>query len=79
MLTELRGFADPKEWRGANRLGTHSSRGGAARVILEVGGSSSQLLRSGQWHSSDYEPYLDLGREESRVAASMLIEASEEE
>ena len=60
--TELRGVAGLREWRGANRLGTHSFRGGAARVISVAGGSSSQLLRSGQWHSSDYEPYLDLGR-----------------
>ena len=52
---------------------------GAARAILEAGVFSSQLLRSGQWHSSAYELYVDLGREETRAGASLLIEASGED
>ena len=78
VLAELRGFADLKEWRGSGRLGTHSFRRGAARATLEAGASFSQLLRSCHWRSSACQRYLDLGREESRAAASIIVEASEE-
>ena len=57
---------------------THTFRRGAARAILEAG-VFSQLLRSGRWHSSAYELYVDLGREETRAGASLLIEASDED
>ena len=57
---------------------THSPRRGAARAILEVGGSLSQLLRSGRRRSSAYQPNLDLGREETRAVASKLVDASGE-
>ena len=79
VLTELRSFAGLKGWRGASRLGIHSCRRGAVRAIREAGGPFSQLLRSGLWHSSAYQLYLDLGHEESRAVASMLIEVSAEE
>ena len=37
VLAELRAFGDLKEWRGANRSGTHSLRTGPARAILDAG------------------------------------------
>ena len=79
MLSELRYFAEGREWPRANRLGTHSFRRGAARAILEAGGSFAQLLRSGQWHSSAYQLYLDLGHEEATAMASVLVEGSDDE
>ena len=79
MISELRFFAAGREWPRANKLGTHFFRRGAARAILEAGGSFSQLLRSGQWHSSAYQLYLDLGHEEAAAMASVLVEASDDE
>ena len=78
VLTELRAFGDPREWRGAGRLGNHSFRRGAARVDLEAGGAFYQLLRAGQWRSSAYQLYLDLSFEESKAVASILVEASDD-
>ena len=60
-------------------MGTHFFRRGAARAILEAGGSLPQFLRSGQCRSSGYQLYLGLGREESMVVASILIEATDED
>ena len=60
VLSELRRFANLKAWRGANRLGAHPLRRGAARATLEAGGSFPQLLRPGQLHSSAHQLYLDL-------------------
>ena len=79
MLSELRYFAAGREWPRAAKLGTHSFRRGAARAILEAGGSFSQLLRSGQWRSSAYQLYLDLGHEEASAMASVLVEGSDDE
>ena len=78
-LAELREFEELKDWREAGRLGAHSFRRGAARAILEAGGSFSQLPRSGQWRSSAYQLYLDLGHEESRAMASIMVEAPDDE
>ena len=78
MLSELRYFAEGREWPRATKLGTHSFRRGAARAILEAGGSFSQLLRSGQWRSAAYQLYLDLGREEANAMASVLVEGSDD-
>ena len=79
VLTEFRAFGEVKEWRGAGRLGAHSFRRGSALAILKAGGSSSQLLRAGQCRSSAYQLYSDLSSEESRAAASILVEASDDE
>ena len=79
VLSELRAFAGSRQWDRAGRLGTHAFRRGAARAILKAGGSFAQLLRAGQWHSSAYKLYLDLGREESQAVAEVLIEASDGE
>ena len=79
VLSELRYFAEGREWPRATKLGAHSFRGGAARAILEAGGSFSQLLRSGQWRSSAYQLYLDLGHEEASAMASVLVEGSDDE
>ena len=79
VLAELRYFAEGREWPRANRLGTHSFRRGAARAILEAGGSFAQLLRPGQWHSSAYQLYRDLGHEEATAMASVLAEGSDDE
>ena len=79
VLAELRGIAELKGWRGAGRLGTHSSRRGAARAILEAGGSLSQLLRAGHWRASAHQLYLDLGHEEARALAAITVEASDDE
>ena len=40
--------------------------------------SIPQLLRAGQWRSSDLQLYLELRRQEVQAVASVLIEASEE-
>ena len=79
VLAELRYFAEGREWPRAARLGTHSFRRGAARAILDAGGSFAQLLRSGQWHSSAYQLYLDLGHEEATAMASVLVEGSDDD
>ena len=79
VLSDLRGFAAGREWPRAAELGTHSLRRGAARAILEAGGSFSKLLRSGQWRPSAYQLYLDLGREEASAMASVLVEGSDDE
>ena len=79
VLSDLRDFAMGREWPRATKLGTHSFRRGAARAILEAGDSFSQLLRSGQWRSSAYQLYLDLGREEANAMASVLVEGSDDE
>ena len=50
----------------------------AAPAIFEAGGSFSQLRRSGQWHSSAFYPYLDLGRKVTQEMAPILIEASDD-
>ena len=47
VLDELRSFARAKEWRNAERIGTQSLLMGAAREILEAGGSLAQLLEAG--------------------------------
>ena len=78
-LSELRDFAAGREWPRGGKLGTHSFRMGAARAILEAGGSFPRLLRSGQWRSSAYELYLDLGHEEAGALASALVEGSDDE
>ena len=73
-LTRMQGWRDP------NKLGAQSFRKGATRAITQAGDSFSlSLLRPGQWHSSANRRYLDLGREEAQVMASILIEASDDE
>ena len=67
------------EWRGASRLGAHSIRRGAAGAIREAGFFPPQLLRPGQWRSSAYQLYLELGREESRTIDPIMVEAAEGE
>ena len=62
----------------AARPGAHGIRGGASRAILETGGSSAQLLKEGQLHSSAYRLCLDLGEEETEGMASALIGTSED-
>ena len=62
-LTELRAVARQQGWGRAAKLGAHAFRRGAARAILSSGGSFAQLLKGGQWYSSAYQRYLDLGRE----------------
>ena len=42
-------------------------------------GSSAQLLKAGQWHSSAYRPHLDLGAEEAAAMVRVLIEVSDDE
>ena len=54
-----RSFAQLKKWQQGGRMGAHAVRRGAARAILGAG--VSQFLRSGQWRSSAYRLYLDLG------------------
>ena len=79
VLTELRSLARAGGWAQASKLGTHSVRRGAARAILEAGGSFSQLLRAGQWRSLAYKLCLDMGREETTAVSSLLTDASDDE
>ena len=79
VLAELRSLARAGGWAQASNLGTHSVRRGAARAILEAGGSFPQLLGAGQWHSSAYKLYLDMGREETTAVSSLLADASDDE
>ena len=76
---KLRRMARSLGYEKAERLGSHSIRRGAARAILEAGGSFAQLLKAGQWHSSAFRLYLDLGVEEKKAMAEVLIEHSDEE
>ena len=79
VLTELRPLARAGGWTQAAKLGTHSVRRGAARAILEAGGSFSQLLRAGQWRSLAYKLFLGMGREEPTAVSSLLADASDDE
>ena len=79
VLTDLRAFAGAWNCSRGDKLGTRSFRRGDARAIKEVGGSCTQLLRSGQWRSSAYQLYLDLGHEEANAMASVLVEGSDDE
>ena len=77
-VSSLRCMARQLGWEKSERLGAHSIRRGAARAILDAGGTFAQLLKAGQWHSSAYRLYLDLGGEEAKAMASVLIEDSED-
>ena len=79
VLTDTRAFACQRELDRAERFGTNSSCRGAAGSTLSAGGTSAQLLEAGQWRSSAYRLYLDLGREESQEAAAILIEVPDVE
>ena len=61
------------------QTGTHGIRRGVARAMLGWGGSSARLLEAGQWRSSAYRLFLDLGAEEGAAAARVLIESSDAE
>ena len=76
---KLRRMARSLGWEKAERLGSRSIRRGAARAILEAGGSFAQLLMAGQWHSSAFRLYLDLGIEEKKATAEVLIGNSDED
>ena len=76
---KLRNMARHLGWERSEKLGSHSIRRGAARAILEAGGSFAQLLKAGQWHSSAYRLYLDLGMEENKAMAQVMIEQSDDE
>ena len=78
-MSEFRAFARARNGPRGDRLGTQSFRSRGARVILEAGGSLSQLLRSSQWRSSAYQLHLDLGREGARAMASVIVEGSGDE
>ena len=68
----LRGQAEELGgWENTDRPGTHSSRRGAARTILEAGGSFAQPLKAGNRHSAKYRHYAAM--------RSMLTEAPEGE
>ena len=77
-VSSLRCMARQLGREKSERLGAHSIRRGAARAILDAGGTFAQLLKAGQWHSSAYRLYLDLGGEEAKAMASVLIEDSED-
>ena len=79
VLPEFGALAGTRNWPRNDKLGTHSFRGGAARAVLGAGGTSSQLLRSGQSHSSAYQLSLDLGRRDADAMASALVEGSDDE
>ena len=64
-------------WERAGRLGPHKTRRGAARAILDAGGSFAKLLRAGHWHSSAYRAHLDIGIGETKSMALILIEAAD--
>ena len=79
VLGELRSPGEARDWKSAEKLGTHPPRRKAARAILDAGGPFAQLLVSGQWRSAAYKLYFDLGREDTGAVASILIEASDED
>ena len=74
----LRSTARQFGWGQAEKLGARSIRREAARAILEAGGTSAQLLKTGQWKSSAYRLYLDMGGEKAKATASVLVEDSED-
>ena len=43
-----------------------------------AGGIFAQPMRAGQWHSSASRLYVDMGGEEAKAMASVLIENSDE-
>ena len=59
---KLRSVAGLFGWEEAARLGAYGVMQGAARAILEDGGSFSQLVRAGRWRSAPYRLYLDIRR-----------------
>ena len=79
VLAEPRLFGRPKGWKSAEKMDTHSLRGGAARPIREAGSSFSQRLRPVHWRSSACKLYLGSGQGGSQFIATILIEASGDE
>ena len=47
------------------------------QAASEAGGSFAQLQTGGEWHSSASRLYLDLGIEEEKAMAEVLIENSD--
>ena len=62
VLAEPRSTARLGGWVQDMKPGTHSVCRGAARALLESGGSLSQLFRAGRRHSSAYKLYIWGGR-----------------
>ena len=56
---------------GARNLGAHSARGGAARAILESGGTPPQTSGAGRWHASEYRLRLVFGAQEAAAGRSV--------
>ena len=75
----VRGAGPRIGYEKAEELGARSLKGGAIWSILESGGSFAQLLRGGQWRSSTFRLFLDLGDSEGAAMARVIIEASDEE
>ena len=77
-LETLRGLSRRRDRRDPNKVGAHVSRRRFPTAMQLAGGSFARLLKVGQGHSPAYRVYLDLGREEARAMACILIEASED-
>ena len=60
-------------------FGLHCFRRGAARSILERGGSLADVLRAGSWSSGAYRSYLDLSGPEAQTMHDVLADASDSE
>ena len=52
---------------------------GPLKRFWRLGEVIRQLLKSRLWHSSAFQPYLDLWREEAQAMAPIVIEASGDE
>ena len=63
----------------ADSFGTHAFRRGAARALLDNGGTMADLLRSGMWSSSAFKLYLDMDIHEDKAMSNILIEISDSE
>ena len=79
LIRHLRGRGASLNWPAAEKLGAHLFRRGAARALISARGTYAQLLRARQWRGDAVRFYLDLGEDERRAMAGILIEGSEDE
>ena len=66
-------------WPAAAGIGARSFRRGAAGALVFAGGTSAQPLRAGQWRGNAVRVYPDLGEDERRAVADIVIEDSDAE
>ena len=61
------------------QFGSHACRRGAARAMLQNGGTLADLVKAGMCSSSAFRCYLDLAAQEEHAVSNFLLELSDSE